>query len=46
MKMNSQTRDAIVSFQKDHKLPETGEVTDELIAELGKTSGESAMTAQ
>lgn len=44
--MNSQTRDAIVSFQRDHKLPQTGEVTDELIAELGKTSGESAMTAQ
>ncbi len=44
--MNSQTRDAIVSFQRDHKLPETGEVTDELIAELSKTSGETALTAQ
>lgn len=44
--MNSQTRDAIVSFQKDHKLPETGEVTDDLIAELNKTSGETAVTAQ
>jgi peptidoglycan hydrolase-like protein with peptidoglycan-binding domain len=44
--MNGQTRDAIVAFQHDRKLPETGEVTDDLIAELGKMSGQSEMSAQ
>lgn len=39
--LTRETRDAIIAFQRDHKMPETGEVTDELIAELAKVSGQS-----
>jgi hypothetical protein len=32
--MGRQTREAIAAFQRDHGLPETGEITDSLIVEL------------
>jgi hypothetical protein len=35
-----------MAFQRDHKMPETGEVSDELIAELGKVSGQSETATQ
>lgn len=41
--MTSQTREAIVAFQHDRKLPETGEISDDLLAELAKTSGQSEL---
>ena len=41
--MTRQTRNAIVAFQQDRKLPETGEISDELVAELGKMSGQSEL---
>lgn len=39
--LTRETRDAILAFQRDHKMPETGEVSDELIAELAKVSGQA-----
>ena len=39
--LTGETHDAIIAFQRDHKLPETGEVSDGLIAELAKVSGQS-----
>jgi peptidoglycan hydrolase-like protein with peptidoglycan-binding domain len=42
--LTSQTRSAIIAFQQDRKLPETGEISDELVAELGKMSGQSELT--
>ena len=39
--LTRETRDAIIAFQRDHKLPETGEVSDDLIAELAKVSAAS-----
>ncbi len=39
------TRAAIKEFQRDRKMPETGEVTEELLAELGKMSGQSEMVS-
>lgn len=39
--LTRETRDAIIAFQHDHKLPETGEVSDDLIAELAKVSGQA-----
>ncbi len=44
--MTSQTRDAIIAFQRDRKLRETGEVSDELMAELNKMSGQSELTKE
>ena len=44
--LTRETRDAIMAFQRDHKMPETGEVSDELIAELGKVSGQSETATQ
>ena len=44
--LTRETRDAIMAFQRDHKMPETGEVSDELIAELGKVSGQSEAATQ
>lgn len=41
--LNSSTRKAILAFQHDRKLPETGEITDELVAELAKLSGQSGI---
>ena len=43
--LTRETRDAIIAFQRDHKLPETGEVSDELIAELAKVSGQADAAA-
>lgn len=45
-KLTSETRDAILSFQRDHHLPETGTVSDDLIAELAKVSGQSDTATQ
>ena len=39
--LTSETKAAIIAFQHDHKLPETGEVSDELVAELAKVSGQA-----
>ena len=39
--LTSETRSAILAFQRDHKLPETGEVDDGLITELAKVSAAS-----
>lgn len=44
--MTRQTRNAILAFQRDRKMPETGEITEELIAELGKMSGQSELATQ
>lgn len=44
--LTRETRDAIITFQRDHKLPETGEVSDDLIAELAKVTGQSEASAQ
>lgn len=44
--MTRQTRNAIKEFQRDRKLPETGEITDDLIAELGKMSGQSELATE
>lgn len=43
--LTDETRAAIKEFQRDRKLPQTGEVSDELMAELGKMSGQSEMVA-
>lgn len=39
--MNRTTRKAIMAFQHDRHLPEDGEITDALIEELGKMTGQS-----
>lgn len=44
--MNSQTQAAIEAFQRDRNLPETGEIDDALLAELGKVSGQSGSGVQ
>lgn len=44
--MNAQTHDAIAAFQRDRSLPETGEIDEALIAELGKMSGQSDLATQ
>ena len=44
--LTSDTRNAIITFQHDHHLPETGEVSDDLVAELAKVSGQSGGAAQ
>lgn len=38
--LTAATRDAILAFQRDHRLAETGEVSDQLIAELARVSGQ------
>lgn len=43
--MTDETRTAIKEFQRDRKMPETGDISDELMAELGKMSGQSEMIA-
>jgi len=40
------TRKAILAFQHDRNMSETGDITDELIAELGKMSGQSELSSQ
>lgn len=44
--LTSETRNAIIAFQRDHQLPETGEVSDQLIAELAKVSSPTDSAAQ
>lgn len=44
--LNAQTRSAIIAFQHDRHLPETGEISDSLVAELAKTSGQSGLAGQ
>ena len=44
--MTSQTRDAIMAFERDRNLPQTGEISDALLAELAKMSGQSDLATQ
>ncbi len=44
--LTAATRDAILSFQRDRNLPQTGEVSEELLAELSKMSGQSELATQ
>lgn len=44
--MTSQTHDAIIAFQRDRNLPQTGEISDQLLAELSKMSGQSELATQ
>ncbi|MEI7598988.1 MAG: peptidoglycan-binding domain-containing protein [Aestuariivirga sp.] len=43
--LTSATRDAIIAFQRDHQMPETGDVSDELMAAISKVSGQSDVDA-
>jgi peptidoglycan hydrolase-like protein with peptidoglycan-binding domain len=40
------TRDAIIAFQRDRNMAETGEINDALMAELAKASGQADSQAQ
>ncbi len=44
--LTRQTRNAILAFQRDRKMAETGEISEELLAELGKMSGQSELATQ
>lgn len=44
--LTSQTRDAIRAFERDRNLPQTGEISDALLAELSKMSGQSELATQ
>jgi peptidoglycan hydrolase-like protein with peptidoglycan-binding domain len=44
--MTRQTRNAILAFQRDRQLPETGEISDGLLAELAKMSGQSELATE
>ena len=44
--LTRQTRNAILEFQRDRKMPETGEINEALMAELGKMSGQSELATQ
>lgn len=44
--ISEDTRRAIREFQHDRKLPETGDITEELLAELSKMSGQSELLGQ
>jgi peptidoglycan hydrolase-like protein with peptidoglycan-binding domain len=44
--MTSQTRDAIMAFERDRNMPQTGEISDALLAELAKMSGQSDLATQ
>lgn len=44
--MNGETRAAIKAFERDRGLPETGEASDALLAELSKMSGQSDLATQ
>jgi peptidoglycan hydrolase-like protein with peptidoglycan-binding domain len=44
--LTKQTRDAIIAFQRDRQMPETGEVSDGLLAELGKMSGQTELSKE
>jgi peptidoglycan hydrolase-like protein with peptidoglycan-binding domain len=41
--LNSETRDAIRAFERDRNLPQTGEISDALLSELSKMSGQSEL---
>lgn len=43
--MTSQTRAAIRAFERDRNMPETGEISDALLAELAKMSGQSDLAS-
>lgn len=42
--MGEQTREAIRQFERDRRMAETGDVSDALMAELAKTSGQSSLS--
>lgn len=44
--INDETRAAIRAFEKDRNMPETGEVSDALLAELSQMSGQSDLATQ
>ncbi len=44
--LTRQTRNAILAFQRDRHLPETGEISDGLLSELGKMSGQSELATE
>lgn len=44
--LTRQTRDAIMAFERDRNLPQTGEISDALLAELSKMSGQSELATQ
>jgi peptidoglycan hydrolase-like protein with peptidoglycan-binding domain len=44
--LNSQTRDAIMAFERDRNLPQTGEISEALLDELAKMSGQSELATQ
>lgn len=44
--LTSQTRDAIMAFERDRRMPETGQISDALVAELSKMSGQSELATQ
>ena len=44
--LSAETRAAIMAFQRDRKLPETGLISDELLAELAKMSGQTDAAPQ
>ena len=44
--LTAQTRAAIISFQRDRNLAQTGEVSEQLLAELSKMSGQSDLATQ
>ena len=43
--LNSQTREAIRAFERHRNMPESGEISDRLLAELAKMSGQSELAA-
>jgi peptidoglycan hydrolase-like protein with peptidoglycan-binding domain len=44
--MTDQTRQAIMAFERDRNMPPTGEISDALLAELSKMSGQSELATQ
>jgi len=43
--LNSETRNAIKAFERDRNMAETGEISDALMTELAKMSGQSELAA-
>lgn len=44
--LTGRTRKAIKAFQRDRNMPETGEISEALLAELAKMSGQSEIAAE
>jgi peptidoglycan hydrolase-like protein with peptidoglycan-binding domain len=44
--LTAKTRKAIMAFQHDRNLPQTGEISDALLGELAKMSGQSEVTVE